>query len=238
MKGQIEEGNIRERWNAAKQRIFSAYAEKPTSQIFIWRSLPGEIWEKTDVEIIEELADYAEFCASTLIAKEHDLNIELYKDDDYLLKIFSLNRQFREQNRIIQSQCRYCGTKVGPIYKWTTSSKKAIDEDVSSVIYVCPSNDQCAQMAHSSGYTISRLDRWRKVYSLVDQRKTQREMAEILHVSVSTIRKDIRNLRRETNEICPNCGDNVKARFSDIFQYAGEVKCKFCENKVYVSFYD
>ena len=53
----------------------SAYAQKPTSQIFIWRSLPSEIWEKTDVEILEDIADYAEFCANIFIAKENDMII-------------------------------------------------------------------------------------------------------------------------------------------------------------------
>jgi len=228
------------RWASAKRRIRDAYARTNTELIFVWRDVISDIdtRQKSDVEILELLADHAELCADNLIADDSEVDAEMRLDDRLLQITFQLWRKLDHHREIIESRCFYCSSEEEPMCKWTTSRRRAINEDIPMTIFVCSSNEPCLEKAHSDGYNLDRPDRWRMVFDLSSSGRSRREIAAKLHIGLSTVGKDLRILKRTDEAICNQCGERVFAEFSDVFQYSAEVDCPYCGSKVRASFYD
>lgn len=148
--------NEKERWVAAKQRVRNAYARTNTELIFVWRDIISDIntTQKSNVEILELLADYAEQCADNLMPDNSKVDVDMWLDDRLLENTFQLWRKFDKDRAAIESQCCYCGNKNATINSWKTSTSVAIEEDIPLVIYVCSTNDECANKAREDGYAV------------------------------------------------------------------------------------
>ena len=181
------------RWASAKERIRAAYRRTPTSLIFVWRDCWDGILEKSDTEVLEGLADYAELCADVLLPDEDSADLQMHLDDESLRRTFSVMRLLERRVDQIKSQCRYCGTKESRMLRWTTTTGLAIERDLPLDIYVCRGNDPCREAAYAQGYKLERTERRHWAKQLAGQGKTIREMAEILRVSRQTLRKDLRH---------------------------------------------
>jgi len=228
-----------ERWAYAKQRIRAAYARTNSELIFVWRDVISDIdtRQKSNEALLELLADYAELCADNLIPDDSEVDVNARLDDRLLEITFQLWRKFDADMQIIENRCCYCDSEEEPIYKCTSSRQRTINEDIPLIIFVCSSNDLCLEKAHSNGYTLDRSDRWRKVFDLSNRGRSRREIAEKLHIGLSTVSKDLRTLRRADESLCNHCGESIFAKFSDVFQYSAEINCPHCGSKVRIRFY-
>ena len=181
------------RWANAKERIRAAYRRTPTRLIFVWRDCWDGILEKSDTEVLEGLADYAEQCADVLLPDEDSVDLQMHLDDENLRRTFNVMRALERRVAQIKSQCRYCGTKEGRMLRWTTPTSLAIERDLPHDIYICKRNGLCRDTAYAQGYKLERTDRRHWAKQLAEEGKTIREIAETLHVSRQTLRKDLRH---------------------------------------------
>ena len=194
--------------------------------------------QKSNAEIMELLADYAELCADNLIPDESEVDVEMRLDDRLLEITLQLWRKSDHHREIREGRCFYCDSEEDPMSKWTASKRSATNEDIPLTIFVCSSNEICLEKAHSDGYRLDRSDRWRMVFDLSSSGRSRREIAAKLHIGLSTVGKDLRTLKRTDEAICNQCGERMFSKFSDVFQYSAEIDCSYCGSRVRLSFYD
>ncbi len=186
--------NDYDRWNAAKERIRTAYQRAPIIAEILGRG-PGfhEIVRKAykinDIELIEAIALKAERIADEKEkwgAKTIDLNIEEILADTSLLIAFVMWRD-------LLGKCHYCG-QMGETVDWRTPEGWNFHPDEPHA-RVCLTNPSCWQKALDDGLIVISEARRPYVEVLFKQGRTRQQMQKILHVSRATIDKDIRILK-------------------------------------------
>ena len=197
---QLISGSL-ERWNNAKDRFRKAYRKNQTKSIINWRDFKcaSLAHEMDDVQLLEAIAEEAEWIADIVKISYEQYNIEICLSDTYLLAAFYLWRMFSELSLHTKSHCSYCD-REGDLVKWEISLSQSIQRDVPKIKYVCLNRVTCWKKALDDGYKALSNNRRKMVKVLLDQGKTQRQIRDVLRVSQSTITKDMRILKREQKQ--------------------------------------
>lgn len=187
-----------ERWNNAKDRFRKAYKKNQTKSIMHWGNFKcaNLAHEMDDVQLLEEIAEEAERIADIVKIDDEQYDIEEFLSDTYLLTTFALWRAFSKMSLHTVSHCSYCESE-GDLVTWEISSSQSIQGDAPKIKYVCLSKVACWQKALDDGYKALSNNRRKMVKVLIDQRKNQCQIRDILRVSQSTITKDVRILKKD-----------------------------------------